>query len=72
MDKETGIPLDKMVKVRKIYDPYKQITYANVDDLLALLKDAKEHPEQYDQKAIIRLCEELMGKKHEPMVEKPF
>ena len=62
-----------MVKVRKLYDPYKQQTFANVEDLFALFKDAKEHPEKYDKEVITRLAEEVTGKKQiEPTIERPF
>jgi len=61
-----------MLLVRKLYDPYKQQTFANIDDLLILLKDAKKHPESYDKKIIIRVAEELLGKKPEPQIERPF
>ncbi len=62
-----------MIKIRKLYDPYKQQTFARVEDLLALFGDAKEHPENYDEQAITRLAEELTGKrKAEPTIERPF
>ncbi len=57
------------MKIRKLYDPYKQQTFANVEDLLAMFKDAKEHPENYDEKTITRLAEEVMGKQQ---MERPF
>ncbi len=59
------------MKIRKIYDPYKQQTFANVEDLLALFKDVKAHPEQYNEASVTRLAEEVLGKK--PITtERPF
>ena len=61
-----------MRPIRKLYDPYKQQTFANVEDLLALFEDAKAHPEKYDEATMRRLAEEVTGKKPEPQIEGPF
>ena len=61
------------MKVRKLYDPYKQQTFANVEDLLALFEDARRHPEKYsepDKESIRRLAREILGNPPEP--ERPF
>lgn len=60
------------VKVRKLYDPYKEQTLANVDDLIALFEDAKAHPENYDAEVIKRLAEEVTGKRKIADPNKPF
>ena len=62
-----------MIKIRKLYDPYKQQTFANVEDLFALFKEAREHPENFtasDKESLRRLAEEILGKPTEP--ERPF
>jgi hypothetical protein len=47
--------------------------YASVGDLLLLLKDAKEHPEKYNEEMVTRLAEEILGKREvKPAIEKPF
>jgi hypothetical protein len=58
------------VKVRTLYDPYKQRTLANVEDLLALFEDVKAHPENYDEATVKRLAAEVLGKM--PASNKPF
>lgn len=60
------------MKIRKIYDPYKQQTFANLEDLLAFFKDVKEHSEQYNEAAVARLAEEILGKTPQPIIERPF
>jgi len=62
-----------MQKVRKLYDPYKQQTFASVEDLLTLFEDARRHPKEYsdhDKESIRRLANEILGKPAEP--ERPF
>ena len=61
------------MKIRKLYDPYKQQTFANVEDLLALFKDAREHPEKFtegNKESTRRLAQEILGKSPDP--ERPF
>ena len=58
------------MKIRKLYDPYKQQTFANVEDLLSFFEDVKAHPEKYNESFIRRLAEDVLGKT--PQVEKPF
>jgi len=53
-------------------DPNSGEVYADVTDLIAMLKDALEHPEKYDEEVVTRLAEEAMGKKKEPTMERPF
>ena len=53
-------------------DPNSGEVFADIDDLIAFFKDAREHPDKYDQAAITRLAEEAMGKKKEPTMERPF
>lgn len=53
-----------MIKVRKLYDPYKQTTFANVEDLIALLKDARQAPCNYNSEAVERLCKESLGQEN--------
>lgn len=61
------------VKIRKLYDPYKQQTLANVEDLLALFEDAKIHPENYTEAIVEQLAEEVTGKRPiELTIETPF
>lgn len=47
-------------------------TFANINDLIALFKDVKEHPEKYDKGAVVTLIGQLAGsiKKEEP--KNPF
>ena len=62
-----------LLKVRKLYDPYKQQTFANVEDLIALFEDAREHPDKYserDKASTRRLASEILGQAPEP--ERPF
>ena len=53
-------------------DPNSGEVFADIDDLIAFLKDARGYPDKYDQAAVIRLAEEAMGKKREPTIERPF
>lgn len=53
-------------------DPNSGEVFADIDDVIALLRDAREHPEKYDEATITRLAEEAMEKKREPTIERPF
>ena len=52
----------KAMNIGILRDPYKDKTYAKVDDLIELLKDIREHPENYNQDAVVKLIEQLTGK----------
>ena len=61
------------MNVRTIADPNTGETFADVNDLVYLFRDIKEHPEKYDRDAVITLIGEIAGKipiKKEP--ERPF
>lgn len=60
------------MKLQKLHDPYKGITYVSIPSLIALLEDAKAHPEKYDPASIERLCKEIVSEGKAETVEKPF
>jgi len=50
-------------------------TFANVDDLIYLFLDIKEHPEKYNKDAVITFIGQLAGKipiKKKMEIDRPF
>jgi hypothetical protein len=61
------------MNIGTIRDPNSGEVFADIDDLIALFKDAREHPDKYDEIVITRLAEEATGKKKvEAPIERPF
>lgn len=61
------------MSVGTITDPNTGETFANVDDLLNLFRDIKEHPEKYNKEAVVTLIGQLAGKiAIRQEIEKPF
>ena len=50
-----------VINVATLTDPTGE-TFANVDDLLALFRDIKDNPENYNKDAVVRFIGQLAGK----------